>query len=92
MKTFFINFSFPDIIQQLAKQKMKSRSECHKTMTEGIIELLKVGRKILKRDKEVVRSTQQKDCEFWSIFEVGAITAITVYNMLIVKVLCLLKD
>ena len=64
---------------------MKLKSKYHKTMTEEIIELLKVGRKIWKRDKEVVRSTQQEDCEFRSMFGVGIVTAITAYNMLIVK-------
>ena len=64
---------------------MKLKSKYHKTMTEEIIELLKVGRKRWKRDKEVVRSTQQEDCEFLSMFGVGVVTAITTYNMLIVK-------
>ena len=54
-------------------------------MTEGIIELLKVARVIWKREKDVVRSTQQEDREFRSMFGVGAITAITAYNMLIVN-------
>ena len=60
-------------------------SKRQKTMTEGIIQLLKVAREIWKRDKEVVRSTQQEDREFRSMFGVGAITAITAYNMLIVN-------
>ena len=64
---------------------MKPKSKRQKTMTEGIIELLKVAREIWKRDKEVARSTQQEDREFRSMFGVGAITAITAYNMLIVN-------
>ena len=66
-------------------KKMKSKSKRQKTMTEGIIQLLKVAREIWKRDKEVARSTQQEDREFRSMFGVGAITAITAYNMLIVN-------
>ena len=58
-------------------------------MTEGIIELLKVTRKIWKKDMEVIWSTQQGDCEFRSMFGIGAITLITAYNMLIVNSLML---
>ena len=54
-------------------------------MTEGIIELLKVARVIWKREKGVVRSTQTEDRYFRSIFGVGAITAITAYNVLIIN-------
>ena len=56
MKTFFI-IILPDIIQQLVKLRMKPASKRQRTMTEGIIELLKVARVIWKREKDVVRST-----------------------------------
>ena len=84
MRSFFIIF-LPDIIQQLVKLRMKPASKRQRTMTEGIIELLQVARVIWKREKDVVRSTQQEDREFRSMFGVGAITAITAYNMLIVN-------
>ena len=64
---------------------MKSKSNRQKTVTEGSIDLLKVARVIWKREKEVVRSTQTEDRSFRSMFGVGAITAITAYNMLIVN-------
>ena len=64
---------------------MKPASTRQRTMTERIIELLKVARVIWKREKDVARSTQTEDREFWSMFGVGAITAITAYNMLIVN-------
>ena len=64
---------------------MKPKPKRQKTMMERIIELLNVARKILKRDMEVIRSTQKEDREFWSMFGVGAITTMTAYNILIVN-------
>ena len=54
-------------------------------MTDGIIELLKVARDIWKRERDVMWSTQQEDRDFRSMFGAEAITAITAYNMLIIK-------
>ena len=54
-------------------------------MTEGILELLKVARELWKRDRVVIRSTQQEDQEFRSMFGIGAITTITSYNLIIVN-------
>ena len=64
---------------------MKLASKRQRIMTEGIIEFLKVARVIWKREKEVVWSTQIEDREFRSMFGVGAITAITAYNLLIIN-------
>ena len=72
-----------DIIQQLVNQKIKPKSKHQKTMTDEILEILKVAREIWKRDREVIRSTQTEDREFRSMFWVGAIMAITAYNLLI---------
>ena len=78
-------FCYPILFSSYLMKKMKSKSKRQKTMMEGIIQLLKVARKIWKRDKEVVRSTQQEDREFRSMFGIGAITTITSYNLIIVN-------
>ena len=64
---------------------MKSKSKRQKTMTEGILELLKVAKELWKRDRVVIRSTKQEDQEFRSMFGIGAITTITSYNLIIVN-------
>ena len=61
---------------------MASKSKRQRTNKSDLPALLREGRVIWGRDRDVQRSLQTEDREFREVFGVGAITAMTAWNLL----------
>ena len=61
---------------------MASKSKHQRTNKSDLPALLQEDRVICGRDRDVQRSLQTEDREFREVFEVGAITAMTAWNLL----------